>query len=480
MTAFRIARIALLGVLPLLAAQVTAKTVDNLDDPNLLMIADGRAYPVRPVEMMLAAARLAKPDATLAQMLDGLVENQVMAVQALKEFPRATLLGKSSVGYDASIILEDQYTTLLRTHFNKELNAFVKTRPNGKLDSLIVKRIDDNDPSLKELMTLRDLGEVRLTAKQLPLAKQTVIATVRMPDGQTSNITYSDIYLRQNVQGRVRLVQDRDVKYLDDQIKNRVESLFVNWWSATKSGLNSDELALLKKILEEKYLKDPYMKKSGVTTTMHEDTADILLKLQKQVTQAEVNAWYEKNRDEFRQVERVRARHVACKSEDACNAARLAYEKGMDFSEVAKKFSIADTAKATPAGTLGWIERKDNKLGWIGEVAMIGQKGQLTGPIREPADDRGNAKWQLVLVDERVDGYARPDSDAVRAQARTEIAQKKAIERYTSLRDKLLAAANVRRNAKLIAARHAASPPGAARQPVKAADPHAHDHDHDH
>lgn len=454
----RIARLALLACLPLFAAAANAQTVDTLADPNLFAIVNGRAYPVRPVEIMMTSVRATRADASYALMIDSLIDNQLLAGQALKEFPKSELFGTTRVGFSAPVILEEQYSSLLRTHFAKELDAFVKTRPNGKLDSVIVKHFRQNDPSLKELMTLRDRGEVKLTEKQMALAAKTPVASVRMPDGTGSVLTFADIYARQHLQGRIKLIQEHDLGYLDAQIRSHVETMFVNWWAETKSGLAPDELALLRTMLEEKYLKEHYLGATGAVTVVHEDTPPVLLKLQSEVTDAEIADWYEKNKEAFREIDKVLVRQVECATEEACDAAKVAFEKGMDFSEVAKKFSIAESRNATPAGSLGWIERKDNRLGWLGEVAMIGKKGQLTGPIRSPEDAKGKATWHLVLVDERVDGYNPLDSDTVRYQARGEIAKHRAVDGFKAMHDNLRANADIQRNGKLIAARAEARP----------------------
>lgn len=475
----RIACVALFACLPFLHAPALAKTTDNLESPDVLAIANGRNYPAKVVEIMLTGARMTRPDATLPQMVDSLVENQVLTAQALKEFSKQALLGENSVGFEPEVILEDQYTLLMRTHFGKEMDAFVRGQPGGNLDALFVKRIANDDPSLRELMTLRNTGEVRLTPQQMELAKKTVVTSLRMPDGQTQAITFADIDARQHVQGRVRLIQDRDLGYLDFQVKQRVESLFIQWWTSTKSGLRREDITLLRTLLEEKHLKEQYLAETGVVTAMHEDTTETLQKLQKAVTPAEIKAWYDKNKEEFRQIERVKARHIQCKTEQECASARTDYEKSKDFAAAVKKYSIAASKSLNPPGTLGTIERKNNTLGWLGEVAMIGKKGQLIGPIREPGDAQGNAYWQLVLIDDRIEGYAPADSDTVRYQAREEIARKKAIESFKAQREKLLAATDVRRNPKLMAARAAANPPGKPLPASKqAAEPHGHGHKH--
>lgn len=466
----------------LLAGPVAAKTVDTLADPALAMTVDGRAYPARIIDMMLAAAQQARREATWEQMLDSVAENQLMAAHAVRELGRERLLPVDKVGFTPQALLEEQFNALIKMHYFRQIDGYVKSRPGGNLDGLIVRELPPDDPAVRELTTLRDIGEVRLTPEQRQLAARTVMAEVRFPDGGGNNITFDDVYTRMNVQGRVRVLQDRDLRFLGNQVRTRVEGLFVSWWAATQSGLSSAEIATLRTMLEEKMLRENYVMAMGVVSTLHEDTTPNLERLQKAVTRAEIRAWYTKNRDQFRQVEKVRARHIRCATEAACQQALDAVNGGMEFSAAARKFSIADDRLATPAGNLGWIARAQQELPWLHQIALIQQQGQVTPPIRSPEDAAGNAVWEVVRVDERIEGYSPVDSETVAYQARQEIAKKKAVQQYKARRDALLAAADIRRNGKLLAARREAEAkaPPVPRPATPAADPHGHGHGHRH
>lgn len=440
----------------LAASPAQAKIVDTLADPALAMTINDRAYPVRVVDMMLGAAQQNKRDATWAQMLDSLTENQLIAAHALKDVGRAALQPADKVGFTPQMILEEQFNSLIKLHFFKQIDGYVKKRPNGNLDDLITWQIARDDRNLKELTTLRDIGEVRLTPTQRTLAGTTVIARMQLPDGSKQVISFEDVYVRMNVQGRVRVLQDRDLKFLDNQMRTRVESIFVGWWASRQSGLSAAEIAAIKTLMEEKQLRESYVLLQGVVSTMHEDTTPNLEKLQKQVTTTEIRAWYDKNKQEFLQVQKVKARHIRCATEERCREAARALAKGMEFSAAAKKFSIADDRTATPAGSLGWILRAEKNLPWLHQLALIQKPGQVTPAIRSPEDSKGNAVWEIIRVDERVEEYSPPESETVAYLARQEIAKRKAVEQYKALREKLLADADIRRNGTILKARAAA------------------------
>lgn len=469
------------GALLLVAAPALPAPRDTLTDPATLLSVDGRAYPAIVADILFATARNAKPDLTWAEFLDGIAENQLMAKHALTEMGRAQLMASDKVGFTPEVVLQDQYLTLVKRHFYKDIDATVRALPGGNLDKLVKRRLLRDNPSVKELMTLRDLAEVRLTPEQLALARKTVVSTVTMPDGKAVDLTWFDLYQRENVQGRTKLMQEKDFAYLDTRILTRAEALFLEWWMDNRSPLTAPQRDLLRRMLEEKYLRENYMLQAGVVSTMHEDMTPAMEKMQKTVTREEVRAWYEKNKDMFKQVERVKARHIRCATEADCNAARDAIAKGMEFSLAARKFSLADSRNADPAGSLGWIHREAKNLPWLQQLAFIQPKGQVSQPVRTPENAQGKATWEIILVDERIEGFSAPDSETVRYQAVQEIAKRKLIERYLATRDGLVKRADIRRNPVLLREREKAlasapPPPPMPRQ----RDDHGHGHGHAH
>lgn len=478
----RIATLLLAGLflLPPALAPATAQaaTVDSVTDPAVAAVVDGRAIPVRLVEMMLATARRGSKDITFNRTLDTLVENQLLARDAVREHGRDFLLRPDRVGYAPQVTLETQYTTLIKQHFFRQIDADVKARPGGNLDGLVTWRIAASDPALAELLTLRNRGEVRLTQEQLELGRKTTIARMTLPDGSRKDITFGEIHDRLNVQGRVQLLQDRDRRFLDERVQARVEALFLVWWADKRSGLTPADTRLLRAFLEEKFLRDQYLFLLGVVSVIHEDTPPFLTRLESQVTREEIRGWYATNREQFRQVEKVRARHIRCATEQACEQAYQAVIDGMEFSAAARRFSIADTARAEPAGSLGWLVRSGKNLPWIAQIALIQKEGETTRPIRTPEDASGKAFWEIVRVDERVEGYSPPESETVAYLARQEIARRKAAEHYQALRDRLLAKADIRRNGGLLKARHTAIDDAPVAPPEDGHDDHDNGHRH--
>lgn len=469
----------LAGATWLAAENARAATVETLADPRLAVTVDGRALPVRIAEMMMATARLGSRDVTFNRTVDALVENQLLARDALRVHGRDKLMQADRVGFAPAVTLEQQYTTLLKQAYFKPMDAFVKALPGARLDALVSWRMPASDPALRELMTLRHRGEVRLTPGQVALAAKTVVARITLPDGSVRDVTFAELYERMNVQGRVQWLQEKDLRFLANQVDARAETLFVDWWAGKHSGLTAADLALLRTLLEEKHLRDRYLFELGVVSVIHEDTPPFLARLERSVTPAEIRAWYAKNREQFRQVEKVRARHIRCATEQACAEAHRAVSSGMDFGTAVRRWSIAPSRAANPPGDLGWLVRTDPKLPWIGQIALIQQRGQMSAPIRTPEDAGGNASWEIVRVDERVEGYSPPESETVAYLGRQEIARRKAAEHYQQLRLRLREQADIRINSTLRRARHTAVDDAPMAEP-EPADDHGHSHGHRH
>lgn len=443
-----------------------AATDNALADPALALRVDNRVYTTRVAEIMHDAARQNRKGATWAQTLDGLIENQLVAADAVRDMGRDALLVADRVGFAPAVQLEEQFQGVIKLHFFRRIDADVRALPGGSLDRLVTWRIGADSA---------DLAAVA----QRELATRTPVARVAMPDGEAATITFDDIYARMNVQARVQVIQDGDRAFLDDLVNRRVETLFVDWWARKRSGLSAAEQDVLRAVLEDRMLRENYMMATGVVSAIHEDTPPRLKALEQAVTRAEIHDWYARHKEDFRQVEKVRASHIRCASEADCEAAAAELKAGKPFAEVAARRSIADTRKATPAGSLGWVYRQEKNLPWLHQVALIQKAGQTTPPIRSPEDATGKAVWEIVQVDERIEGYSDPDSETVAYVARQAVARRKAIDNYRARYAERRGQAAISFNGALLQARReAADATGGDANPLDAERPEAHDHGH--
>jgi foldase protein PrsA len=98
------------------------------------------------------------------------------------------------------------------------------------------------------------------------------------------------------------------------------------------------------------------------------------------VSDAEITAYYNKNKERFAQPERRDLRIVLTKSEAKAKQAKQAIEHGQSFAEVAKKYSIDQASKAQ-GGKLPAVAKGQQEKA-LDAAIFKAKKGQLTGPVK--------------------------------------------------------------------------------------------------
>ena len=107
---------------------------------------------------------------------------------------------------------------------------------------------------------------------------------------------------------------------------------------------------------------------------------DKVTKGKDKVTDAQIEDYYDKNKQQFAQPERRDLRIVLTKTKAKAEQAKAALEAGQPFKKVAKQYSIDDASKAQggklPAVAKGQQEKAFDK------AIFAAKKGELTGPVK--------------------------------------------------------------------------------------------------
>jgi foldase protein PrsA len=135
----------------------------------------------------------------------------------------------------------------------------------------------------------------------------------------------------------------------------------------------------------QKFLKDSGQTEEDIIQRVRLDTLSTKIrekvtKGKDKVTDAQIEDYYNKNKQRFAQPERRDLRIVLTKGEAKARQAKAALADGQSFKAVAKKFSIDQASKAQggklPAVAKGQQEKAlDNAI-------FKAKKGQLTGPVK--------------------------------------------------------------------------------------------------
>jgi foldase protein PrsA len=98
------------------------------------------------------------------------------------------------------------------------------------------------------------------------------------------------------------------------------------------------------------------------------------------VTDAQIKAYYEKNKKRFAQPERRDLRIVLTKEKSRAEAAKKALEGGQSWKSVAKKYSI-DQASKNQSGELLAVAQGQQEPA-LDKAVFGAEKGKLTGPVK--------------------------------------------------------------------------------------------------
>jgi parvulin-like peptidyl-prolyl isomerase len=399
---------------------------------------DGAPLLAFSVESSWRMARASDASAQRSATLELLIANRLLAAEARKRFGEAALWAGQRVGFAREVGIDDQLVSTLRSLYGKEMEQELQRLPGASLDSVLRPA-----PPLTEAELDTVFGkpgglrlDLDLNPAQLAQAGQLVLLRFAKPGGGEGSISLADVARRQNVQGRVALfARQRD--FMLQQARQQVASWYVLDWSARRFGAAS--VADLRRVLADQCDVQAMMRLHGMGDDQHAGSR-LLDTLAAQVGADQVRAYHARHREDFVRIERVRARHIRLPDEAAARKVAAALAAGADFSQLARRHSIAPDAAA--GGALGWIPH-DSRPGWLAQFVFTQAPGQVSAPVRTPGAPGRQAAWEIVLVDERVNGYQAPDSESVRHVASRALARELAAAQLAALRSDLLRKARI-------------------------------------
>jgi peptidyl-prolyl cis-trans isomerase C len=98
-------------------------------------------------------------------------------------------------------------------------------------------------------------------------------------------------------------------------------------------------------------------------------------------TDAELKDYYEKNKDKFKTGQEIDTRQILVKTEKEANEIRGKLNKGEDFGELAKQYSIDPTAKST-GGAIGFHGKGTLLPEYEAAAFKLTKVGQISAPIK--------------------------------------------------------------------------------------------------
>lgn len=149
------------------------------------------------------------------------------------------------------------------------------------------------------------------------------------------------------------------------------------------------------------------------------------------VTDADISAYYDQHKNEFGQPERRRYSVIVLKTQADADAVATQLKSGSDFAELAKTKST-DALSAKQGGDLGWMEPETTLPEF--KSANLTTKGQVSGVIKSD-----NGFFILRLEDIKPE-QVKPLTE-VRASITDKLKQEKSLDAYYALQQKVSEAA---------------------------------------
>ena len=105
-----------------------------------------------------------------------------------------------------------------------------------------------------------------------------------------------------------------------------------------------------------------------------------LLESEVEITEDEMKTYFEENKDSFNQSEQVEASHILVENEETANEVKEKLDKGEDFVELAKEYSI-DTSNAENGGELEYFS-KGTMVEEFENIAFSMNVGDISDPVK--------------------------------------------------------------------------------------------------
>jgi len=154
--------------------------------------------------------------------------------------------------------------------------------------------------------------------------------------------------------------------------------------------------------------------------------------MQSDVSDADIQSYYDQHQDQFTQPQRNRFSVIQAKTEAEAKAALDELNKGADFATVAKEKST-DIISAKNGGDMGWLE--DATTPEELKNAGLKEKGQLSGVIKS------SVGFLVARLDDVQPAKTKPLAD-VRDEIAAKVKQEKALDTYYALQQKVSDAAS--------------------------------------
>ncbi len=393
------------------------------------------------VDRLVDVARYKQPSIDRAQVIAHVLLDHMLAEYALKHFSAAELDPGQRVAFPHDITIENEVMSTLRVAYRKPLADAVQALPQHRLISCVVRTHDLSPQQQAAIFVKPDhlMMGYDLSAAGEQMAQHVPLLDYRFPGGALAHITLYDVYIRENVQGRMSLFKN-DTNYLKHQALELLSIRFVQDWVSRRSGLTSVDLNMLKMALDDKSRADALRGIMGMLPDLDEGSS-YLANLASHVSSADIHTYYVAHRDQFQRINQVHAMHIRVTSQKLADQLASQLAHGADFAALAQAHSTA--ADAARGGDLGWLQHDESgHADWLTQVALTQTPGAEIRPILAPGDP-AHPVWELVKVVERQQGFQQEDGPSVHFEVAQILAKRQGQAEFKQLVTSLVQQADI-------------------------------------
>ena len=384
---------------------------------------DGERLPGKSIEVLEKAMTRVKFNTDLRLLRTGLAENHLLAREVEGEL-------NDKYRSDLDVLVEREAANLIEQVYGKQFDQDVRpflSQPQGL-----------SSERLRQILAPPQQGVV-LDSLQLSATQQAEAAALKLiawqfPGEVERQLTLLDLYQGDNVQGQVEL-QQGNLRYLAEQVRQQAQRDYL-WYQLGKKGFSAAEQAGLRQLVRDKLIRHKYLHQLGLHNDFHHET-DSLKQRSKQVSDADAEAYYQRNLSLFLNVAQVQAAHIRLADQGSADQVYAELKAGLAFDEAVRRYSLADDKSQTPPGDLGLIRPQDAQLDFLRKTALL----QKTGSISQPMLIDG--AFEIVQVRSREDKQLPLSDPSVRYEVNQAVAKEQLTREFQQRVDALLANAKV-------------------------------------
>lgn len=412
-----------------------AVKVAALPDDQAFVV-NGTRFGAKTYAALVAAIKQHSPKATDASVLKGLVENHLLADQFVQH----------ADGHDTHAHLNQkdklwqEYAMLIGQLYPVEMTAAIEGRCLH-VDAISVEALKALLGTTRRSVTT--IADTSLSPDSREAISTKVLAKIACDESESLEVTLGEVLASADEASALQVWRGEMATLARlTGVLARIrlhEGLLLR-----QKRISPLDLQSLWQAAQDKQARVDYEAEAGVNFEMHH-SPEIVNELMAGVTDAEINAYFARHKNDYQQIGRVNARHITVATQEEADRVVAEIRNGLPFDQAVQKYSLAADKNAEPAGSLGIIERTDKNLPFVKKLALILPANEVSNPFRM----LDGKSYEIYWVDRREAEHLPATDESVRSDIRREIAGEKARKQFRETLAALWKAADITLNQRI-------------------------------